>query len=61
MSAIMDYYSDWKTKTFTSECGWSGPGASLTTELFAELIQCSCPRCDTNVVLIPLPRTDSGQ
>ena len=55
MPTSEDYYSDWLSRKHTCMCGWSGSGTELSTELFAALIEASCPKCDRHLVLVSLP------
>lgn len=58
MSDHVAYFSDWRARTYTCECGWSGPQADLDIEPFDELAQYSCPKCDRHLVLVSYPTGD---
>ena len=49
------YYSDWRTRTWTCDCGWSGTGDDASSEPFAELLQVDCPTCQHRICLVPYP------
>jgi hypothetical protein len=36
-------------------CGWSGRAGDLSKELYQELFDISCPRCDTKLAIVPYP------
>ena len=55
-----DYFSDWRDRQWAcSQCEWIGRGSEATQELFAELLQVDCPRCDARLTLIPLPTNET--
>ena len=37
-----------------SSCGWSGPARDLGLELFAEVLERDCPKCDSTVELLTI-------
>lgn len=49
------YYSDWRERTWTCECGWTGTGKAASHEAFRELLQVDCPSCDRRICLVPYP------
>jgi len=52
---MYDYYSSWRTDTFECECGWSGTGIQLATEMFRDLFEIHCRECDHKFGLICYP------
>ncbi len=58
MSEHVAYFSEWRARPYTCECGWSGPSKELDTEFFDELAQYSCPKCDRHLVVVGYPTGD---
>jgi predicted RNA-binding Zn-ribbon protein involved in translation (DUF1610 family) len=59
MAEIHPYYADWETRQFgCRSCGWSGGSAQMSSELHAELVDYSCPRCGRMLLIVPLPTLD---
>lgn len=58
----LGYYSRWREMAVTCpSCGWSGRGASGAQELFAELIDVSCPGCGVGLFLVNLPTLEDTE
>jgi hypothetical protein len=56
MTTHFSYYSDWKTPILTCpQCGWTGTFEQGEVELYSELMDTSCPRCDTMLALVSYP------
>ena len=48
------YYNYDRSETVECRCGWSGqPGAY--EDYFHELLDVTCPRCDTMLLIVPYP------
>ena len=48
------YYDYDRSKAVECRCGWSGqPGAY--EDYFHELLDVTCPRCDTMLLIVPYP------
>ena len=37
------------------QCGWVGPGSAASTNMFKELFDVCCPRCDKMLRIVALP------
>lgn len=58
--SIEDYFSNWNQRTWQcSSCSWKGTGNQASQELFAELFELNCPKCDARLATVPLPTHDS--
>ena len=51
------YFSDYKARPYTCECGWSGTYDELVKNDFGA-VDCSCPTCATRLVLVMYPSPD---
>lgn len=49
-----EYFSDYKTRPFTCECGWHGRYKSLRKEPGA-VATLSCPTCARRLLVVPFP------
>ncbi len=58
MTEFIAPYSDWRSRQFRCACGWSGAGADAATELFSELLEINCPKCDGRLGLASFPTFD---
>jgi hypothetical protein len=48
MAKLFGYYDDWKSELLECpKCGWRGTFEEGSVEHHAELIDCSCPQCDS--------------
>lgn len=56
-------YYDFKDedRLICPRCGWAGPVKDGDTELFEELLQVSCPRCDKHLLLASYPTQDETE
>ena len=53
---MSNYFSNWRAWGHTcTECGWMGTVKEVSQELFAELFELNCPRCDSRLHLISFP------
>ena len=56
------YYSEYdfdrETATLDCACGWQGPASEASSELFDELYELQCPRCDARLAVVSLPTHD---
>ncbi len=47
MAKLFRYYDDWKSEVFTCpDCDWTGTFEEGCVEIYAELMDSSCPICD---------------
>jgi hypothetical protein len=61
MAEHAHYFSDWRARTVSCACGWTGPHGELDSELFDELQQLSCPKCDAHLLLVSYPTGEDIQ
>jgi hypothetical protein len=48
MAKRFGYYDDWESAVLECpKCGWKGTFDQGSVEYYAELMDCSCPRCDS--------------
>ena len=40
------------------QCGWSGTAGDAANEMYRELMDFSCPSCDTMLLIVPYPTID---
>lgn len=58
MGEHVAYWSDWRTREFRCQCGWTGTGDHLASgDFFAELQEMLCPSChsDQTLALVIFP------
>lgn len=49
------WYGDYRSCEFHCRCGWFGPYGDLATEAHRDLLDASCPQCDTMLAIVSYP------
>ena len=58
MSRVFEYEEDWEKKNLVcAECGWKGTFREGDTEMYAEVMDSSCPTCDITLAVVLYPTT----
>lgn len=52
------YYDAYATEEFACRCGWRGSFERLSTEMFDQLFDASCPKCGTMLAIVSFPTAD---
>ena len=56
-----NYYDGWQTADAKcGKCDWTGKLADADQELFSELMQLNCPKCDGRLDLVMFPTIEEG-
>jgi predicted RNA-binding Zn-ribbon protein involved in translation (DUF1610 family) len=57
MAEVFGYFDEeWREAPFTCRnCGWTGPSSEMANEPFRDLMDFSCPRCDTMLLIVNWP------
>jgi hypothetical protein len=56
-----EYLDNWKSAVLEcSSCGWTGTFEGGSVELYNELMDSSCPTCDTMLAIVSYPLTSSS-
>ncbi len=59
---ILGYYDyEEEDRLICPRCGWAGPVKDGSTELFQELLEISCPRCDEKLLLAGYPTEEETE
>ena len=63
MSPLMLNYYDYEDEDqlVCPRCGWDGPVGGGNTELFEDLLQVSCPRCEKHLLLASFPTEEETE
>ena len=62
MARHFGYYDDWKSAVLKcGQCGWTGPFQQGSVAHFEELIDASCPVCDTMLAIVSYPTTKESE
>ena len=58
MSRIFEYEESWEEQILTcTECNWKGTFREGDTEMYAEVMDSSCPNCDIILAVVSYPTT----
>ncbi len=58
MSQVFEYEEDWEEIILTcTECNWKGTFREGDTEMYAEVMDSSCPNCDIILAVVSYPTT----
>jgi predicted RNA-binding Zn-ribbon protein involved in translation (DUF1610 family) len=57
MATILEYYNEYRKDRTTScpDCGWTGVAGDLAMEMYDELFDLSCPKCDKMLLIVAYP------
>lgn len=56
MTKIFRYYDNWDGSVMTCEkCGWKGKVGHNMTEIYEQLLDITCPKCDEMLAIINFP------
>ena len=62
MARHFGYYDDWKSAVLKcAQCGWTGTFQQGSVAHFEELIDASCPVCDTMLAIVSYPTTKESE
>jgi len=61
MAKHFGYYDGWKSAVLACTCGWQGTFRQASVGHFEELIDASCPVCDTMLAIVPYPTTKESE
>ncbi len=62
MARHFGYYDDWKSAILEcAQCGWKGTFQQGSEEYFGELMDSSCPKCDTMLAIVSYPTSRESE